>query len=62
MNLKGILSKGKLEEIEFIFPPTDLQQQFGDYVENIQKQISHSRDTKKELEHKKAEMLSSYLG
>jgi len=29
MSLKGILSKGKLSELEFIIPPIELQRQFG---------------------------------
>ena len=32
MALKGILSKGQLSEIEFIFPPVELQKQFADFV------------------------------
>lgn len=37
MALKGILSKGQLAEMEFIFPPAKLQKEFGDFVEQIDK-------------------------
>lgn len=62
MNLKGILSKSKLEEIEFIFPPADLQTQFGKYAENIYQQIIISLDTKQKLENERAETLNEYIG
>lgn len=35
MALKGILSKSKLEEKEFIIPPMDLQEQFSDFVKQV---------------------------
>ena len=37
MALKGILSKSKLEEKEFIIPPMDLQKQFSDFVKQVDK-------------------------
>lgn len=37
MSLKGILSKSKLEEKEFIVPPIDLQEQFAEFVEQVDK-------------------------
>lgn len=37
MALKGILSKSKLEEKEFIIPPMDLQEQFSDFVKQVDK-------------------------
>ena len=37
MALKGILSKSKLEEKEFIIPPMDLQEQFSDFVHQVNK-------------------------
>lgn len=37
MALKGILSKGQLAEMEFIFPPVCLQNKFGNFVEQIDK-------------------------
>ena len=38
MSLKGILSKGKLETLEFILPPLPLQQKFADIVTQIEEQ------------------------
>ena len=37
MALKGILSKSKLEEKEFIVPPMKLQEQFADFVKQVNK-------------------------
>lgn len=37
MALKGILSKSKLEEKKFIVPPIELQEQFADFVNQINK-------------------------
>ena len=37
MALKGILSKGKLEELEYIVPPINLQNEFADFVQQIDK-------------------------
>ena len=37
MALKGILSKGQLSKIEFIFPPIELQNEFADFVKLIDK-------------------------
>lgn len=37
ISLKGIISKGKLSQMKFIFPPIKLQNEFGDYVEYIEK-------------------------
>ena len=51
MSLKGILSKGKLSELEFIFPPIELQNQFADIVKQIDKQKFESViQSKKEME------------
>ena len=38
MSLKGILSKGQLSRLEFIFPPLLLQNKFADYVTKVEKQ------------------------
>lgn len=38
MSLKGILSKGKLTELKFIFPPIDLQNKFAQIVTKIEEQ------------------------
>ena len=37
MALKGILSKGKLEELEYILPPIELQNDFAVFVQQIDK-------------------------
>jgi type I restriction enzyme S subunit len=37
MALKGILSKSKLEEKEFVVPPKKLQEQFADFVHKVDK-------------------------
>lgn len=37
MALKGILSKSKLEKKEFIVPPMEMQNQFAEFVEQINK-------------------------
>lgn len=37
MALKGILSKGKLEELEYIIPPIELQNNFAAFVQQIDK-------------------------
>ena len=37
MALKGILSKGKLEELEYILPPIELQNDFATFVQQIDK-------------------------
>lgn len=37
MALKGILSKGQLAEMEFVFPPIDLQNDFADFVKQVDK-------------------------
>ncbi len=37
MALKGILSKGKLEELEYILPPIELQNNFAAFIQQIDK-------------------------
>lgn len=38
MSLKGILSKNQLGNLEFIFPPIELQKQFGKFFKQVDKQ------------------------
>ena len=45
MALKGILSKSKLEEKEFIVPPMDLQKKFADFVHQVDKSKLQSKST-----------------
>lgn len=40
MSLKGILSKGKLSELEFIFPPIEIQNRFASMVTKTEAQKS----------------------
>ncbi len=37
MALKGILSKSQLSEMKFIFPPVELQNEFGDFAHQVNK-------------------------
>lgn len=62
MALKGILSKGQLSEIEFVFPPLDLQNQFADFVALTDKSkltIQKSMDNLQEL---RDSLLQDYFG
>jgi type I restriction enzyme S subunit len=54
MSLKGILSKGKLKELRFIFPPIVLQNEFGALVQEIevQKKLLNQSLEKLELNYK----------
>ena len=37
MALKGILSKSQLSELEFIFPPIELQNEFANFFNQVDK-------------------------
>lgn len=50
MSLKGILSKGQLSQLEFIFPPIELQNQFADFVNQVDKVKFEMEKSLKELE------------
>lgn len=50
MSLKGILSKGQLSELEFIFPPIELQNQFAGFVKHVDKLKLEMENSLKELE------------
>ena len=50
MALKGILSKSKLEEKEFIVPPIELQNQFADFVRQVNKSMFDIKKSITELE------------
>ena len=54
--LKGILSKGKLEKLEFILPPLALQEKFATFVQAVDAQKAKAQ---KSLE--KAEILYKAL-
>jgi len=62
MALKGILSKSKLEEKEFIVPPMEVQEEFATFVEQTDKSkviIQQSLDT---LETLKKSLMQEYFG
>ena len=50
MSLKGILSKGQLSELEFIFPPKELQNEFSNFFIKISKLKFEMEKSLKELE------------
>ena len=50
MALKGILSKGQLSELEFIFPPIELQNEFATFFKQVEKLKSQMENSLKELE------------
>ncbi len=50
MSLKGILSKGQLSELEFIFPPIELQNEFAKFFNQIDKLKFEMEKSLKELE------------
>lgn len=60
--MKGILSKGKLENIEFIFPPIEIQNDFGNYASDIMEQIYQVTSEQEQLIAEKNAMLNSILG
>ena len=51
MALKGILSKGQLSELEFIFPPIELQNEFATFFKQVDKLKSQMENSLKELEY-----------
>lgn len=61
MSLKGILSKGKLSELEFIFPPIELQNQFADIVKQIDKQKFEIQNELIELKKVKEYLMNKYF-
>ena len=62
MALKGILSKGKLEVIEFPFPPHDRQQQFAAFVEEVDKSKFEIQKSLEKLETLKKALMQQYFG
>ncbi|MBS9775583.1 MAG: restriction endonuclease subunit S [Fusobacterium sp.] len=49
-SMKGMISKGKLQELEFIVPDKDLQNKFAEKVEAIEKEKIKLEEALKELE------------
>jgi len=62
MALKGILSKSKLEEKEFILPPMELQNQFAAFVEQTDKSKSAIQKSLDKLETLKGALMQKYFG
>ena len=62
MALKGILSKSKLEEKEFIVPPIELQTQFATFVQAIDKYKLKIEDSLKKLEILQKSLMQQYFG
>lgn len=50
MSLKGILSKGQLSELEFIFPPVEKQNEFAEFFKQVDKLKFEMENSLKELE------------
>lgn len=61
MSLKGILSKGKLSELEFIFPPIELQNQFADIVKQIDKQKFEIQKSLEETQKLQESLMNKYF-
>ena len=62
MALKGILSKSKLEEKEFIVPPMELQKQFADFVKQVDKSKFDLKQSLEKLETLKKSVMQQYFG
>lgn len=62
MALKGILSKSKLEEKEFIVPPIELQNQFAAFVKQTDKSKSEVQKSLEKLELLKKALMQKYFG
>ena len=61
-SLKGILSKGKLSELQFIFPPIDLQTQFAGFVEQVEKQKAVMQQSLEKMETNYKALMQEYFG
>lgn len=62
MALKGILSKGKLSKIEFLFPPVELQNKFAAFVQQVDKSKSAVQQSIDKLELLKNALMQRYFG
>ena len=62
MSLKGILSKGKLSELEFIFPPIELQEQFAYKFQQIDKQKFEIENSLEEMQELYESLTEKYFG
>ena len=62
MALKGILSKSKLEEKVFIVPPIELQEEFADFVKQVDKSKFEVQQSLEKLETLKKSLMQQYFG
>jgi len=62
MSLKGILSKGKLSQLEFIFPPIELQNQFAQKFQQIDKQKYEIQKNLEEAQKLQESLMNKYFG
>lgn len=61
MSLKGILSKNQLGNLEFIFPPIELQNKFGEIFKKIEKQKSEFKSCLEKLEELQSALMQEYF-
>lgn len=62
MALKGILSKRQLAEMEFPFPPLDLQEKFEGLVEKVNKSRRFIQKSLEQMEILKKALMQKYFG
>ena len=62
MALKGILSKSGLGNKQLIIPPTDLQNQFADFVTKVEQQKATVQKSIDKLETLKKSLMQEYFG
>ena len=62
MALKGILSKSKLEEKEFIVPPIELQNQFADFVQQVDKSREEVKKSLEKTQQLYDSLMQEYFG
>lgn len=62
LSLKGILSKSKLENKEFIVPPLSLQNDFAAFVERVDQQKQTVQQSLEKLELMKKALMQEYFG
>lgn len=62
MSLKCILSKGQLSDMEFMFPPIELQSQFADFVKQTEHTKTIINQSLEKLETLKKALMQEYFG
>ena len=62
MSLKGILSKNQLGNLEFIFPPIELQKQFGKFYKQVAKQKFEFEKQLEKLKELQSALMQEYFG